>query len=113
MGPQRLFRSGYLPIHNQFTTSSNVVDGILKNLGRSGGFNDDARLLSASCNQLCPHGSILKAVWVVILDLLELNFWVRTGEFDVFLLPSGLLSRIYLSFKNSRLQHQAFVPGPS
>jgi len=66
-------------IHNQFTTSSNVVDGILKNLGRSGGFNDD-----------------VKAVWVVILDLLELNFWVRTGEFDVFVSSTKLSGQVHL-----------------
>jgi hypothetical protein len=64
------------PINNQFTASSNVVDSILENLGRAGSFNDDAGNSSALLIQSYTHGYLLEAVWVFILDLLELNFWV-------------------------------------
>jgi hypothetical protein len=64
------------PINNQFTASSNVVDGILENLGGAGSLNDDAGNSSALLIQYYTHGYILEAVWVFILDLLELNFWV-------------------------------------
>jgi hypothetical protein len=66
----------YLPINNQFTASSNVVDGILENLGGAGGFNDDAENSLVLLPQLCTQGYILKAVWVLFLDLVELDLWV-------------------------------------
>ena len=46
---------------------------------------------SALWTPLCAYACILKAIWVLILELLELNFGVRTGEFDVFLSTSGPL----------------------
>jgi hypothetical protein len=45
-----------------------VVNGILKDLWGSGGLDDN-----------------VETERVLILDLLELGFWVRTGQFNVFL----------------------------
>jgi hypothetical protein len=74
--PEKVVLRDYLPINNQFAASSNVVDGILENLGRAGSFNNNAENSLVLLPQFCTQGYILKAVWVLFLDLVELDLWV-------------------------------------
>jgi hypothetical protein len=71
-----ILNGDHSPINDQFTASSHVVNGVLENLGRSCSFNDNTGNSSALLVQVSAHEYILEAIWVLILDLLELNFWI-------------------------------------
>lgn len=64
-----------IPVHNQSQTlqskmriwkKSDLLDSILENLGRPCGLDDN-----------------IEAIWVIILQLLELNLGVLTREFNI------------------------------
>lgn len=61
------------------SASSDVVDGILENLRGTSSLNDD-----------------IETVWVLILELLELNLWVLTAQLNVDIASAELLSKLHL-----------------
>lgn len=66
-------------IHNKFTTTANIVDGILQDLRISGSLNND-----------------VKAVGVISLELLELYFGFATRQSDVLVSGAQFLGQFHL-----------------
>lgn len=77
--PGNSSRAAVDTIDYELASTTNVVDSILENLSTSGSFNDN-----------------VEAIFVLILNLLELSFWVVTGKFDVDISSIKLLCEIHL-----------------
>lgn len=57
---------GIHAIHDEFTTATDVVDGVLEDLGTASSLDDN-----------------VEAIRVLLVDLGELGSWIGAGEFNV------------------------------
>jgi len=77
--PSHTSRVAVDSVNHQLTTTTNVVDRVLENLGGSGGLNND-----------------VETIGVGILDGLELSFGVGTRELNVLVGSFELLGQVHL-----------------
>lgn len=78
-GPADAVLVGIHAIHDELTTTTDVVDGVLKDLDATGGLDDN-----------------VEPVRVLALQLLELNLGVGTRERNVFITSTKLLGQVHL-----------------
>lgn len=78
-GPADAVLIGIHTVHDELTTTTDVVDGVLENLDATGSLDDN-----------------VESVRVLALQLLKLNFGVGTRERNVFVTSTKLLGQIHL-----------------
>lgn len=78
-GPADAVLASIHPVHDELTATTDVVDRVFKNLDATGGLDDN-----------------VEPVRVLVLQLLELNLRVGTGESNVFVTSTKLLGQFHL-----------------
>lgn len=78
-GPADAVLVGIHAVHYEFTTTTDIVDRVFKNLDATGSLNDN-----------------VESVRVLALELLELNFGVGPRERNVFVSGTELLGQLHL-----------------
>lgn len=78
-GPADAVLIGIHAVHDELTATTDVIDRVFKNLDATSGLDDN-----------------VEPVWVLALQLLELNLRVGTGERNVFVTSTKLLGQIHL-----------------